>query len=570
MLHLQKPAKSLEFVQEHLKIGKKKGRSKYIELQHDIGDTKCKRTKSVKKRKSKNQPNISMQECRPRNNKNICKTKSMPSNKNTQNIQSSPTSEVVLTTNERASKGFWTSFTNVISKKLWLPQKTDLFASDMSSLSIRLRNLEPESYAKIVKAKIPTENSLRISSLLPPYFPPAFTDLGDIKRQMQNYRKHNSVTYTRKIRFYPTKQQKAFFRQCFGVHRFMYNQAVEYQQETQSTRLNLIQLRKEIMGKQKEKWLETIPYDTRQLAIKDFVGALKAAITNKRNGNIDKFRMGYKSRKDRTQIFNIDKRAIKPNLKIFERRDIGRLRVRSKMRRWFNKHISSIDHNTKILRDNNQRYYLCLTLDKKTPLPVDKKHVVSLDPGLRTFQTTYDPSGTIGSLGRNTGLILRPMARKVSRLQSEMTRVNHRRRYSMHQRCSSLRTKMTNIIADLHWKVANYLCRHYENILLPKFETKPMVAKHGRILTKNGAYILLRLSHYRFRQRLQHKAVEHGSRVIICNEAYTTRTCGNCGIINNNVGASEVFTCPHCKYGINRDINGSRNILLKYLTENFG
>ena len=75
----------------------------------------------------------------------------------------------------------------------------------------------------------------------------------------------------------------------------------------------------------------------------------------------------------------------------------------------------------------------------------------------------------------------------------------------------------------------------------------------------------LNLQHYKFKERLRFKCSEYGSTMVDCTEEYTSKTCTRCGILNNKLGSSEVFRCPHCKLEIDRDINGSRNIFLKCL-----
>ena len=67
---------------------------------------------------------------------------------------------------------------------------------------------------------------------------------------------------------------------------------------------------------------------------------------------------------------------------------------------------------------------------------------------------------------------------------------------------------------------------------------------------------------------LIHKAREYPwCRVVICTEEYTSKTCGFCGYIHKKLGGSKVFCCPQCKTNLDRDINGARNILLRYLTK---
>src|SRR2546423_588161 len=59
-----------------------------------------------------------------------------------------------------------------------------------------------------------------------------------------------------------------------------------------------------------------------------------------------------------------------------------------------------------------------------------------------------------------------------------------------------------------------------------------------------------------------------GGKVVICTEEYTSKTCGCCGVINKNLGSLKTFKCPSCGATIDRDVNGARNVLLKYITEN--
>ena len=42
-----------------------------------------------------------------------------------------------------------------------------------------------------------------------------------------------------------------------------------------------------------------------------------------------------------------------------------------------------------------------------------------------------------------------------------------------------------------------------------------------------------------------------------------SKTCGNCGRLNHNLGSKKDFVCNHYKYEADRDINAARNILNK-------
>src|SRR5690606_8719719 len=63
-----------------------------------------------------------------------------------------------------------------------------------------------------------------------------------------------------------------------------------------------------------------------------------------------------------------------------------------------------------------------------------------------------------------------------------------------------------------------------------------------------------------------HTVTGSAASVVIVNEAYTSKTCGSCGCLNERLGGSKHFHCPHCHFHIDRDVNGARNILIRFLT----
>ena len=143
----------------------------------------------------------------------------------------------------------------------------------------------------------------------------------------------------------------------------------------------------------------------------------------------------------------------------------------------------------------------------------------------------------------------------------------HRKRYRLKRAARRVRLKIRNLVDELHKRLATWLCESYDAVLLPKFQASQMVPKSHRKIGSRTARAMLTWSHFRFRQRLLSKARAYPDcDVVICDEAYTSKTCGQCGNIHTTLGSSKVFHCPSCRYHADRDVNGARNILLRYLT----
>jgi putative transposase len=94
---------------------------------------------------------------------------------------------------------------------------------------------------------------------------------------------------------------------------------------------------------------------------------------------------------------------------------------------------------------------------------------------------------------------------------------------------------------------------------------KKEVTRRSR-LNKRVKFVMQMLSHYKFRQHLKNKCNEYGCEMIVITEEYTSKTCTNCGKIENNFRKREK-QCSNCNYKVNRDIGGARNIMIKNSNE---
>ncbi len=525
-----------------------------------IDDIYSKNNKSNMGRKS------SMLVFRQKNNKTISVDKFSSSVKNIQTTMSSRTSEAGSTTKDPVSRGFWREFSQEMSKKLWLPKKTDLQGSDMTCLNGFSNNTGQSSFVikKTNEMSQPEKNSQTTSCLLSRYLRPDITV------------EESTVpgVYCRKIRFYPNKDQKILFEKSFGVTRYFHNKGLDYIKEHPNTSYSHITLRRKCLTSDKDltdddKWQSDVPYDIRQLALKQLASNMKTNFTLLRKKHISHFEMKYKTKRNPSQTCYVNKKAFNTEtLNIFPRRLKGNARIslkrRRNMRRW-EREIRSVECDFVVKREED-RYYFCIPQKCQNVANTPIYDMVSLDPGVRTFQTLYS-SEEVGKIGDKTSSDLLRRSERIDTLTSILKEKTGKTARNIRRRCSSLRTKVKNIVSDLHWKTANYLCSTYKNILLPSFTVKSMIGRQDRNIPKSVVRRMVLLSHYKFKERLRYLCGKMGNNLYIVNEAYTSKTCGRCGVLCN-VGGSDVFECDSCKIVIDRDYNGARNILLKHLRPN--
>ena len=120
-------------------------------------------------------------------------------------------------------------------------------------------------------------------------------------------------------------------------------------------------------------------------------------------------------------------------------------------------------------------------------------------------------------------------------------------------------------IDEIHRKFATFLCRMVKHILLPKFDKSNMVKRAQRNISSKTARSMMNWAHYRFRETLKAKVALYSRCVLyICDEHYTSKTCGSCGHNHQKLGSNRTFVCSKCAYKADRDINAARNILLRF------
>ena len=110
------------------------------------------------------------------------------------------------------------------------------------------------------------------------------------------------MTYCRKIRIYPNNIQKKYFETFFGATRYIYNKTIELKRknpEEKSLQLSkirpfIIKSNKDLVDTDEEYWLKEIPYDTRQLALKNALSSIKSSLALLKENYIKNFKHKFK------------------------------------------------------------------------------------------------------------------------------------------------------------------------------------------------------------------------------------------------------------------------------------
>ena len=417
------------------------------------------------------------------------------------------------------------------------------------------------------------------------------TTLTKIHKKINNY---NKVVKSRCYQIFPSEKQKNIIFNWMKECTKIYNYCVDnFNMNSKDFNLDYTKSKLIIFNNLYGNNNKPAPYDILTDEIRAFCSNIKSCLTNLHNNNINHFKIGYKNTQKSQSILipskSINKKGIFINL-LKEMKGFDKI------------NIEHIDSDSRLIYDKyfNKFYLKCPLYFDRTTIN-NRKEIVALDPGEKIFMTYYS-FNNCGMIGYNIREKILQYESKIRKLQkiistkkSNNKRVKNIKR--LKRRFHKYYKKIKNIVKELHNKSALYLVKNYNKILLPEFKTSEMVKGIGkkyiknkleeikdkpnnerkivikemykiRRLNKRVKFVLNMLSHYKFKQHLINKCDEYGCNIEIVTEEYTSKCCSRCGILSDNYKNREK-TCISCNLKIDRDLNGSRNILIKNSKGNY-
>lgn len=411
-----------------------------------------------------------------------------------------------------------------------------------------------------------------------------------INKEINNY---NKIIKSRTYQIYPNENQKKKIFKWMYECKKIYNFCVTlYNFDSSIIDLDYTKSKLVIFNASHGDNKKPAPYDMLTDEIRSFCSNIKSCLTNLKNKNINFFKLTNKNT-DKSQsilipLKSINKKGIFTNL-------LG------DMNGFENINIENINGDSRLIYDKiTKKFFLKCPQYFNLKEVTNRKEIVALDPGEKIFMTYYslNNSGMIGYNIKNKILKYESKIRKLQRkISTKSTTRKIRNHKKLRLKLNKYFKKIKNTVKELHNKTALYLVKNYNRILLPSFDTSNMVKCFGKKYIKNKLeelktvppkekkkeitkmykekrlskrvkFVLNQLSHYKFKQHLANKCNEYGCELKIVTEEYTSQCCSRCGILSDKY-TNRLKTCLSCNLSIDRDLNGSRNILIKNSSGNF-
>ncbi|MGH3728445.1 MAG: RNA-guided endonuclease InsQ/TnpB family protein [Micromonosporaceae bacterium] len=357
-------------------------------------------------------------------------------------------------------------------------------------------------------------------------------------------------------RVYPTPAQQQALARAFGCARVVFNDGLQARQQARANGEKYVsdgELSKLVITQAKltseREWLGEVSAVVLQQALADLNTAYRnffASITGRRKGG-KVAPPRFRSRKDNRQAIRFTKNAR------FKLLDNGRLRlpkIGDLSVRW-SRQLPGGPSSVTVIRDAAGRYFASFAVQTTDqPLPPTGSDV-GIDLGLTHFAVLSD--GTKVAAPK----FLRRAARKLKRLQQDLSRKQRGSRNSGKAvvKVARAHARVADTRRDWQHKLSTRIIRDNQAVYVEDL----CVAGLGRTRLAKSVHDAGWAS---FTGMLQYKAARYGRTFARVDRFFpSTKTCSDCGRINDKMTLNvRAWDCP-CGSTHDRDVNAARNVL---------
>ena len=184
--------------------------------------------------------------------------------------------------------------------------------------------------------------------------------------------------------------------------------------------------------------------------------------------------------------------------------------------------------------------------------PTVKSHeVVGVDLGIKTLATL------------STGVVFpnpkhyKAYLSKLCRLAKELSRKENgsSNRFKAKQKLALHHAKIANKRKNTLHQITTYLCKNHATIVVEDLNVSGLLKNHKL------AQVIADCGFSEFKRQLEYKAQKFGCEIVIADRWFpSTKTCSNCGHIQDIPLKERTYNCESCGHSMDRDLNAAINL----------
>ncbi|MCL5430098.1 MAG: transposase [Candidatus Marsarchaeota archaeon] len=289
-------------------------------------------------------------------------------------------------------------------------------------------------------------------------------------------------------------------------------------------------------------------------------------VKEKKNGK--KVKVGFPRFKSKDRYKSIVYPQYNGSFSIEKERKTNMLRIAriGRMKIDIHRNIEGTIKTLTIKKESNQ-YYAIFTTTQETSQPkIQDTKPIGIDMGLNNFialsdGTTIQKPKFFKKREKRIAMWQRRISKRTRWDGNKMTKTQSKRREKAKAKLQREWTLTTNESNDFMHKLSNKLVNSgYTSFTVEELNIQDMQKNH------NLAQSIQNASWNRFINFLSYKAESAGMEVMKVDARNTSKTCSNCGNIQEIPLSVREYICNRCGLRLDRDINASINILKRGLT----
>jgi putative transposase len=146
---------------------------------------------------------------------------------------------------------------------------------------------------------------------------------------------------------------------------------------------------------------------------------------------------------------------------------------------------------------------------------------------------------------------------KLRRLSRQFSRkVNgSNNKYKAKLKLAKHHARVADLRKDTLHKITTYLCKNHAKVVIEDLAVSNMVKNHKL------AQVICDCGFGELRRQLNYKAKKFGCEIIVADRWYpSSKTCSNCGQIQDMPLKERVYSCQNCNFILDRDLNAAINL----------
>ena len=345
-----------------------------------------------------------------------------------------------------------------------------------------------------------------------------------------------------KYRILPTKEQEESLLQCGGNARFLWNYALKTNQDyyKETGKFKFYHELAVSLPKLKEEhpFLKESFSQSLQMVLRQFDKALKDSFKKEKGFPSFKKKMLLNDSFTCPQKWRLGKGFV------FIPK-IGEVK-------WIKHRAMKGKSKSITISQDGDKWYCSVLCEYTIPDKAKKcDNIVGCDVGLKEFAVLSD--GTVISNPRHIKKYENKLAKEQRKLSKKQK--GSKNRFKQRLKVRKIQNKIRDTRKDFLHKTSNSIAKNYDGIFVEDLNIKGMMKNH--CLAKSIGDV----SWSEFNRQLEYKCKWSFKYYLKIDRFFpSSKTCSNCGYVQEMPLSKRVFDCPDCGISIDRDLNASLNI----------